>query len=62
MGNALKPGRKKRVKGRCPLQGQGTASLVGFGETPQLLGVDHSKGKVKHGTLVAGSEASLRSN
>ena len=24
-------------RGNCPLQGQGTASLVGFGATPQLL-------------------------
>ena len=37
MGKELKPGSRKRVKGQCPLQGQGTASLVGFGATPQLL-------------------------
>ena len=28
---------RKGVKGQCPLQGQGTASLVGFGATPQLF-------------------------
>ena len=28
---------RKRVKGRCPLQGAGTASLLGFGATPQLF-------------------------
>ena len=51
------------VKGGSPLQGQGTASLVGLGATPQLLHRStYSKRKVKHGTLVAGSEASLRSN
>ena len=38
-GKATKPGRKKRVKGQCPLQGQGTASLVGVGATPQLFRV-----------------------
>ena len=37
MEKALKPGGKKRVKGGSPLQGQGTASLVGFGATPQLF-------------------------
>ena len=26
---------RQGVKGQCPLQGQGTASLVGFGATPQ---------------------------
>ena len=28
---------RKRVKGQCPLQGAGTASLLGFGATPQLF-------------------------
>ena len=28
-GKVTKPGRKKRVKGQCPLQGAGTASLLG---------------------------------
>ena len=37
MEKALKPGGKKRVKGVSPLQGQGTASLVGVGATPQLF-------------------------
>ena len=36
-GSAPKPGHKKRVKGQCPLQGAGTASLLGFGATPQLF-------------------------
>ena len=47
----------------CPLQGQGTASLAGLGATPQLLHRSaYSKGKIKPGSLAAGSEASLRSN
>ena len=41
----------------CPLQGQGTASLVGFGATPQLL-VGRSAQR-KKSTKGAGSEASL---
>ena len=41
----------------CPLQGQGTASLVGFGATPQLL-VGRSTQR-KKSTKGAGSEASL---
>ena len=28
---------RKRVRGQCPLQGAGTASLLGFGATPQLF-------------------------
>ena len=36
-GSVTKPGSPKRVKGQCPLQGAGTASLLGFGATPQLL-------------------------
>ena len=41
----------------CPLQGQGTASLVGFGATPQLL-VGRSTQR-KKSTKGAGSEVSL---
>ncbi len=37
MEKATKPGRKKRVKGQCPLQGAGAAPLLGFGATPQLF-------------------------
>ena len=54
---------RKGVKGGtsslfvCPLQGQGTASLVGFGATPQLL-VGRSTQR-KKSTKGAGSEASL---
>ena len=44
-GKATKPGRKKRVKGQCPLQGQGTASLVGVGATPQLFRVKPTQRK-----------------
>ena len=36
-GSAPKPGSPKRVKGQCPLQGQGTASLAGLGAAPQLF-------------------------
>ena len=36
-GKVTKPGRKKRVKGQCPLQGAGAAPLLGFGATPQLF-------------------------
>ena len=31
--------REKGSRGNCPLQSQGTASLVGFGATPQLFRV-----------------------
>ena len=34
---ATKPGDKKGSRGNCPLQGAGTASLLGFGATPQLF-------------------------
>ena len=45
------------VKGQCPLQGQGTASLVGFGATPQLF---HGRPVCPtRSTKGAGSEASL---
>ena len=57
MEKALKPGGKKRVKGGSPLQGQGTASLVGFGATPQLFhGEPVMPNALNKG---AGSEASL---
>ena len=41
----------------CPLQGQGTASLVGFGATPQLFRGRSTQRKKS--TKGAGSEASL---
>ena len=41
----------------CPLQGQGTASLVGFGATPQLFLVKSIQREQP--TKGAGSEASL---
>ena len=57
MEKALKPGGKKRVKGGSPLQGQGTASLVGvWGNAPTVSRALNSKGTVNKG---AGSEASL---
>ena len=57
MGSPLKPGRQKRVKGQCPLQGAGTASLLGFGATPQLF---HGRPVCQtRSTKGAGSEASL---
>ena len=40
-----KPGRKKRVKGQCPLQGAGAAPLLGFGATPQLFRVKPTQRK-----------------
>ena len=49
--------RAKGSRGNCPLQGQGTASLVGFGATPQLL-VGRSTQR-KKSTKGAGSKASL---
>ena len=56
-GKATKPGSPKRVKGQCPLQGAGTASLLGFGATPQLfLGRPACQTRPTKG---AGSEASL---
>ena len=62
-GEATKPGSPKRVKGQCPLQGAGTASLLGFGATPQLFLVQPTQKENSSGAaLVAGSEASLRSN
>ena len=57
MGKAAKPGSPKRVKGQCPLRGAGTASLLGFGATPQLF-----RGRPvcqTRPTKGAGSEASL---
>ena len=45
------------VKGGSPLQGQGTASLVGFGATPQLF--RRRPTPKKKSTKGAGSEASL---
>ena len=36
---------RKRVKGQCPLQGAGTASLLGFGATPQLFRVKSTQRK-----------------
>ena len=56
-GKATKPGSPKRVKGQCPLQGAGTASLLGFGATPQLF---HGRPACQTcPTKGAGSEASL---
>ena len=37
--------REKGSRGNCPLQGQGTASLVGFGATPQLFRVKPTQRK-----------------
>ena len=57
MGKAAKPGSPKRVKGQCHLQGAGTASLLGFGATPQLF---HGRPACQtRPTKGAGSEASL---
>ena len=54
---------REGVKGGSPLQGAGTASLLGFGATPQLFLVQPTQKENSSGaTLVAGSEASLRSN
>ena len=62
-GSITKPGGPKRVKGQCPLQDAGTASLLGFGATPQLFLVQPTqKENSSRAALVAGSEASLRSN
>ena len=56
---------------RAAKKGQGTLSLAGcrdsvpagaWGNAPTVGRLTYSKGKVKHGTLVAGSEASLRTN
>ena len=44
-GSALKPGSQKRVKGQCPLQDAGTASLLGFGATPQPFRVKPTQRK-----------------
>ena len=47
----------------CPLQGAGTASLLGLGATPQLPLVPPAMpNALKYAPLVAGSEASLRTN
>ena len=43
-------------------ESRGSASGGAWGNAPTVGRVTYSKGKAKHGTLVAGSEASLRSN
>ena len=48
---------KRGQGGNSPLQGQGTAPLVGFGATPQLFRVKPTQRKKS--TKGAGSEASL---
>ena len=54
---------REGVKGGSPLRSPEAEPLVGFGATPQLLHRQiYSKRKGQYGNLVAGSEASLRSN
>ena len=58
-GREKRPSRatKKGSRGNCPLQGAGTASLLGFGATPQLF---HGRPACQTcPTKGAGSEASL---
>ena len=43
-------------------ESRGSASGGAWGNAPTVGRLTYSKGKVKHGTLVAGSEASLRTN
>ena len=53
----------RRGQGGIPLAGCRDSVPAGvWGNAPTVGRVTYSKGKVKHGTLVAGSEASLRSN
>ena len=54
---------RKGSRGKFPLAGCRDSVPAGaWGNAPTVGRVTYSKGKVKHGTLVAGSEASLRSN
>ena len=56
-GKATKYGCKKRVKGQCPLRGQGAELPCGvWGNAPTVFRALNSKGTVNKG---AGSEASL---
>ena len=51
------------VKGQLPLAGCRDSVPAGaWGNAPTVGRLTYSKRKVKHGTLVAGSEASLRTN
>ena len=53
----------RRGQGGIPLAGsRDSVPCRAWGNAPTVGRVTYSKGKVKHGTLVAGSEASLRSN
>ena len=53
----------RRGQGGIPLAGCRDSVPAGaWGNAPTVGRVTYSKGKVKHGTLVAGSEASLRTN
>ena len=57
LGNATKPDSPKRVKGQCPLRGQGAELPCGvWGNAPTVPRATNSKRKVHKG---AGSEASL---
>ena len=57
MGKALKPGSRKRVKGQCPLRGQGAELPCGvWGNAPTVPRPTNSKEAANKG---AGSEASL---
>ena len=54
---------REGVKGQLPLEGCRDSVPAGaWGNAPTVGRLTYSKGKVKHGTLVAGSEASLRTN
>ena len=51
------------VKGQLPLAGcRDSVPCGAWGNAPTVGRLTYSKGKVNHGTLVAGSEASLRTN
>ena len=53
----------RRGQGGIPLAGSRDSVPCGaWGNAPTVGRLTYSKGKVKHGTLVAGSEASLRTN
>ena len=57
MGKALKPGSRKRVKGQCPLQGQGAELPCGvWGNAPTVPRATSMPNALNKG---AGSEASL---
>ena len=57
MGKALKPGSRKRVKGQCPLRGQGAELPCGvWGNAPTVPRLTNPKEAANKG---AGSEASL---